>query len=71
MASSGGRQAALAAQPLPLRAVGLVEDAVFYLVTLLLLSVAGVVLCRTVRSLLSTQLPFPENVTRSSTARCS
>lgn len=63
MTSSGDRQAALAAQPLPLRAVGLVEDGVFYLVTLLLFSVAGEVLYRTVRSLLGTQLPFPENVT--------
>jgi len=58
-----GRQEALQHQPAPFRLVGLVEDAVHYLVTLLLLGVAVVVLYRTGRALFDSQLPFPENVT--------
>ena len=42
-----GRQEALQHQPAPLRLVGLAEDAVHYLVTLLLFGVAAVVLYRT------------------------
>jgi len=58
-----GRQEALRHQPAPLRLVGLAEDAVHYLVTLLLFGVAAVVLYRTGRALFDSQLPFPENVT--------
>jgi len=58
-----GRQEALHHQPAPLRLVGLAEDAVHYLVTLLLFGVAVVVLYRTGRALFDSQLPFPENVT--------
>jgi len=58
-----GRQEALQHQPAPLRLVGLAEDAVHYLVTLLLFGVAAVVLYRTGRAMFDTQLPFPENVT--------
>ncbi len=57
-----GRQEALQHQPAPLRLVGLVEDAVHYLVTLLLFGGAAV-LYRTGRALFDSQLPFPENVT--------
>jgi len=57
-----GRQEALHHQPAPLRLVGLAEDAVHYLVTLLLFGVAAVVLYRTGRALFDSQLPFPENV---------
>ena len=39
------------------------QDAVHYLVTLLLFGVAAVVLYRTGRALFDSQLPFPENVT--------
>ena len=46
-----GRQEALQHQPAPLRLVGLAEDAVHYLVTLLLFRVAAVVLYRTGRAL--------------------
>ncbi len=64
-----GRQEALQHRPAPLRLVGLVEDAVHYLVTLLLfgvavaVAVAVAVLYRTGRALFDSQLPFPENVT--------
>jgi len=58
-----GRQEALQHQPAPLRLVGLAEDAVHYLVTLLLFGLAAVVLYRTGRALFDSQLPFPENVT--------
>jgi len=51
-----GRQEALQHQPAPLRLVGLAEDAVHYLVTLLLFGVAAVVLYRTGRALFDTQL---------------
>jgi len=45
-----GQQEALQHQPAPLRLVGLAEDAVHYLVTLLLFGVAAVVLYRTARA---------------------
>ncbi len=51
-----GQQEALQHQPAPLRLVGLAEDAVHYLVTLLLFGVAAVVLYRTARALFDTQL---------------
>ncbi len=68
---SQGRQQALQHQPVPLRLVGVAEDAVHHLVTLLLFAVAAVVLFHTARALLDTGLPFPENVTTVVNGACS
>ena len=48
---------------MPLRAVGYLEDAVHYLVVVLLFGVAGIVLYRTTDTLLNSHDPFPGNVT--------
>ncbi len=62
-AQDGGRHDEIARQPLPLRAVGYLEDAVHYLVVVLLFGVAGIVLYRTTDTLLNSHDPFPGNVT--------
>ncbi|GAC1343701.1 MAG: hypothetical protein NVSMB29_16670 [Candidatus Dormibacteria bacterium] len=62
-AAQQGRHEEIADQPLPLRAVGYLEDAVHYIVIVLLFVVAGIVLYRTGEAVFHSDQPFPGNVT--------